>query len=61
MATETAINPELLPRCGNLDGSSLKIVPSYTEAGYFTEANCITIADEEGRKALYVTYKIITD
>lgn len=55
-----AINQELLPRCGKLDGSTLKIVPSYTEAGYFTEANCVTIEDEEGRRAIYVPYKTVS-
>jgi hypothetical protein len=53
------INPELLPRCDKLDGSTLKIVPSYTEAGYFTEANCVTIEDEEGRRAIYVPYRVV--
>jgi hypothetical protein len=28
-----------LPRCPELDGSTLRIVPSYTEAGAFTEAS----------------------
>ena len=45
---------EQLPRCGKLDGSTLKIVPAYTEAGYFCEANCITVEDKDGRRAVYV-------
>ena len=49
-------NAELLPRCSKLDGSTLSIVPAYTEAGYFTEANCVTIRDAEGRMALYVPH-----
>jgi hypothetical protein len=46
---------EELPRCENLDGSSLRIVPAYTEAGQFCEANCITVTDGE-RTCLYVPY-----
>ncbi len=42
-----------LPRCHALDGSSLRIVPAYTESGEFGEANCITITDGE-RTAVYV-------
>lgn len=53
------LDAEKLPRCESLDGSTLKIVPSYTEAGYFCEANCVEIEDEAGRRALYVPYKIL--
>ena len=42
-----------LPRCENLDGSTLRIVPSYTEAGRHCEANCVTITDGD-RTATYV-------
>lgn len=42
-----------LPRCEKMDGSSLRIVPAYTEAGQFCEANCITVTDGE-RTAVYV-------
>jgi hypothetical protein len=45
--------PELLPRCPALDGSTLRIVPAYTEAGQFCEANCVTVTDGE-RTAVYV-------
>jgi hypothetical protein len=47
-----------LPRCGRMDGSTLRIVPSYTEAGWFTETNCLTITDGE-RTAVYVPYKVL--
>jgi hypothetical protein len=46
-----------LPRCTRMDGSGLRIVPSYTEGGWFSEANCVTISDGE-RTALYVPAKI---
>jgi hypothetical protein len=55
------INSELIPRCDKLDGSTLRIKPSYTEAGYFCEANCITVVDREGRTALYVPFKALPD
>jgi len=42
-----------LPRCEKLDGSSLRIVPAYTEAGQFCEANAVTITDGE-RTAVYI-------
>lgn len=45
-----------LPRCENLDGTRLRIVPRYTEAGKFCEANCVTITDGE-RTAVYVPLK----
>ncbi len=36
-----------------LEGSDLKIVPRYVEAGAFTEANCVSLTD--GRRiAVYV-------
>jgi len=44
--------PEL-PRCPKLDGSTLRIVPAYTEAGLRCEANCVTLTDGE-RTAVYV-------
>jgi hypothetical protein len=47
-----------LPRCDKMDGSTLRIVPSYTEAGMFCEANCVTISDGE-RTALYVPIRIL--
>ena len=50
---------ELLPRCEKLDGSTLRIVSTYTEAGYFCEANCVTIEDKEGRRALYAPVKVL--
>jgi len=49
-----------LPRCDKMDGSTLRIVPSYTEAGMFCEANCVTITDGE-RTALYVPLRIVTN
>jgi hypothetical protein len=49
-----------LPRCDKMDGSTLRIVPSYIEAGMFREANCVTITDGE-RTALYVPLRIVTD
>lgn len=44
---------EALPRCPALDGSTLRIVPAYTEAGRLCEANCVTITDGV-RTAVYV-------
>jgi hypothetical protein len=49
---------ENLPRCDKLDGSTLRIVPAYTEAGRYAEANCITVTDGE-RTAVYVPYRIV--
>jgi hypothetical protein len=46
-------DPASLPRCPALDGSGLRIVPAYTEAGQFCEANCVTVTDGE-RTAVYV-------
>lgn len=46
-----------LPRCEKLDGSTLRIVPAYTEAGQFCEANCVTITDGE-RTAIYVPLRV---
>jgi hypothetical protein len=48
-----AIDAEHLPRCENLDGTSLTIVSAYTEAGDFMEANRVTIEDKDGRRAVY--------
>jgi hypothetical protein len=45
-----------LPRCQKLDGSTLSIVPDYTEAGAYKEANCVTITDGE-RTAVYVPHE----
>lgn len=45
-----------LPRCDKLDGSTLKIVPRYIEAGRLCEANVITITDGE-RTAIYVPHR----
>ena len=45
--------PHEIPRCPNLDGTSLYIVPAYTEAGMYCEANCITVTDGE-RTVVYV-------
>jgi hypothetical protein len=39
-----------LPR--SMEGEGLSVVPSYTEAGYFGEANVVTVTDGE-RTALY--------
>ncbi len=47
-----------LPRCEKLDGSTLRIVPAYTEAGMFCEANVITVTDGN-RTALYIPLKIV--
>lgn len=47
-----------LPRCDKLDGSTLHIVPDYTEGGWFCEANCVTISDGE-RTAVYIPLKIV--
>jgi hypothetical protein len=49
-----------LPRCSKMDGSTLRFVPSYTEAGWFVEANCVTITDGE-RTAVYVPFAITAD
>lgn len=42
-----------LPRCDEMDGSSLRILPRYTESGYFCEANVVWITDGT-RTAVYV-------
>jgi hypothetical protein len=57
---DTAMRPEAheIPRCPNLDGSSLFIVPAYTEAGFYCEANCITVTDGE-RTVVYVPAKAV--
>jgi hypothetical protein len=49
-------DPAQIPR--SMEGEGLSIVPSYTEAGYFGEANVVTITDGT-RTALYVPYKIV--
>jgi len=48
-----AIDAEHLPRCENLDGTSLRIVPAYTDAGDFVEANRVIIEDKDRRRAVY--------
>jgi hypothetical protein len=52
------IDPAALPRCDKLDGSTLRIVPSYTEAGQFCEANCLTVTDGE-HTAIYVPHRVV--
>lgn len=47
-----------LPRCEAMDGSTLRVVPAYTEAGYFQEANAVTLTDGE-RTAVYVPHHVI--
>ena len=47
-----------LPRCEKLDGSTLRIVPGYTEAGRYCEANCVTITDGT-RTAIYVPVRVV--
>ncbi len=42
-----------LPRCSKHDGTTLKIVPAFTEPGAFEEVNAVTITDGE-RTAVYV-------
>jgi hypothetical protein len=42
----------------SMDGEGLKIVKAYTDAGYFGEANCVTITDGE-RTAIYVPLRIV--
>ena len=44
---------ETLPRCDKLDGSSLSVVVGNIEAGYFCEAQAVTITDGT-RSAVYV-------
>lgn len=46
---------DALPRCEQLDGSTLRIEPGNIEAGRFCEANCVRITDGE-RSAVYVPY-----
>jgi hypothetical protein len=50
------MNANEIPRCEKMDGSTLRIVPAYTEAGRYQEANCITVTDGE-RTAVYVPLK----
>lgn len=54
------IDPEDIPRCPEMDGSTLKIVPNFTEAGWYMEANCITVTDGE-RTAIYVPYRKVDE
>ena len=42
-----------IPRCEAMDGTGLTIVHAYTEAGYFQEANAVTLTDGT-RTAIYV-------
>lgn len=51
---------EKIPRCEALDGSSLRIVPAYTEAGRLCEANAVTITDGE-RACVYVPFAAVKD
>jgi hypothetical protein len=37
-----------------LEPENLRIFPAYVEAGFFSEANCVTLIDIEGRKVIYV-------
>jgi hypothetical protein len=53
------IDPETIPRRENMDGSSLRIVSDYTEAGWFGETNCITVTDGE-RTAIYVPLRPVS-
>ena len=53
-----SIDRHSAPRCEKMDGSSLRIVPSYTEAGMFQEANCLTVTDGE-RTAVYVLHHTV--
>jgi hypothetical protein len=46
-----------IPRCPRLDGSTLRIVPAYTEAGQYGEANCLTVTDGE-RTVVYVPFAV---
>jgi hypothetical protein len=50
---QTQPEPHEIPRCASMDGTSLYIVPAYTEAGMYCEANCITVTDGE-RTVVYV-------
>jgi len=36
-----------------LKGTSVKVVPKYVEAGWFSEANCVLLTDGE-REVLYI-------
>lgn len=56
-ATEPVeIDREQIPRCEALDGSTLRIVQKYTEAGYFCEANIVFLTDGV-RTMGYVPYQ----
>lgn len=58
MTEDPNLDPSKLPR--SMEGEGLSIVPGYTEAGYFMEANVVRITDGE-RTALYVPYKTVGD
>jgi len=47
-----------IPRCEAMDGTGLAIVPAYTEAGYFQEANVVMITDGT-RTAIYAPVRTI--
>jgi len=50
------LDPSEIPR--SMEGEGLTIVPGYTEAGYFGEANVVKITDGT-RTALYVPYRVV--
>jgi hypothetical protein len=58
MTDKPEIDPERLPR--SMEGEGLKILPFYTEAGRFTEANVIKVTYGT-RIALYVPYQVCKD
>jgi len=58
--SERLVPSESIPRCDNLDGSTLKILPAYTEAGQYCEARCLTITDGV-RTAVYVPVPSVAD
>jgi hypothetical protein len=59
MITDGERNAVYKPMDGQLlESESLRIFPAYVEAGYFSEANCVTLIDIEGRKAVYVPVRI---
>jgi hypothetical protein len=58
MTDKPEIDPAELPR--SMEGEGLKILPFYTEGGWFTEANVIKVTDGE-RTALYVPYQTVKD
>lgn len=50
------IAAEDVPRCSKMDGSTLTIIPNDVDAGWFGEANSITVTDGE-RTAVYVAFR----